>query len=133
MILQSVQLVNFVDIQQDFSSISNTLEKMNTSESIVGIKLLKGDTVLYQTGETIYDYDSRSDFESLMFTRDGKNFYQISGSVNTDSRPLQLVILYDISPVFIAEAARWLRRDQLSEVRWLPADLELVNMIISGE
>ncbi len=62
MILQSVQLVNFVDIQQDFSSISNTLEKMNTSDSIVGIKLMKGDTVLYQTGETITDYDGQEEF-----------------------------------------------------------------------
>ena len=102
MILQSVQLVNFVDIQQDFSSISNTLEKMKTSESIVGIKLLRGDTVLYQTGETITDYESRSDFESMMFTRDGKNYYQICGSVNTDNKPLQLVILYDISPIYAA-------------------------------
>ena len=102
MILQSVQLVNFVDIQQDFSSISTTLEKMKTSESIVGIKLLKGDTVLYQTGETITEYESRSDFESMMFTKDGKNFYQICGSVNTDNKPLQLVILYDITPVYAA-------------------------------
>ena len=102
MILQSVQLVNFVDIQQDFSSISNTLEKMNTSDSIVGIKLMKGDTVLYQTGETITDYDGTEEFESLMFSRDARYFYQIRGSVNTDSMPLQLIILYDITPVYAA-------------------------------
>lgn len=102
MILQSVQLVNFVDIQQDFSSISNTLEKMNTSDSIVGIKLMKGDTVLYQTGETITDYDSLEEFESLMFSRDARYFYQISGSVNTDNTPLRLIILYDITPVYAA-------------------------------
>ena len=46
MILQTVQLVNFVDIQQDFSSISNALDRMNTSDSIVGMKLMKGDTVV---------------------------------------------------------------------------------------
>ena len=102
MILQSVQLVNFVDIQQDFSSISNTLEKMNTSDSIVGIKLMKGDTVLYQTGETITDYDGTEEFELLMFSRDARYFYQIRGSVNTDSMPLQLIILYDITPVYAA-------------------------------
>ena len=48
MILQTVQLVNFIDIQQDFSSISSALDRMNTSESIIGMKLMKGDTVLYQ-------------------------------------------------------------------------------------
>ena len=85
MILQSVQLVNFVDIQQDFSSISNTLEKMNTSDSIVGIKLMKGDTVLYQTGETITDYDSLEEFESLMFSRDS---WTVRGSLSV--RPIAL-------------------------------------------
>ena len=38
MILQTVQLVNFVDIQQDFSSISNALDRMNASDSIVGFE-----------------------------------------------------------------------------------------------
>ena len=66
MILQTVQLVNFVDIQQDFSSISNALDRMNTSDSIVGMKLMKGDTVLYQNGDTVTDFTIQSEFESLM-------------------------------------------------------------------
>ena len=31
-----------------------------------------------------------------------------------------------------AEAARWLSREELDEVEWLPADLELVNIIKEG-
>ena len=37
MLLQTVQLVNFVDIQQDFSNISTALERMNSANSLVGI------------------------------------------------------------------------------------------------
>ncbi|MCR5521143.1 MAG: hypothetical protein K6F44_04470 [Lachnospiraceae bacterium] len=31
-----------------------------------------------------------------------------------------------------AEAARWLGKDELDEVEWLPADLELVDKIREG-
>ena len=60
MLLQSVQLVNFVDIQQDFSSISTALERMNTADSLVGISLIRGDRILYQNGESKSDYDTES-------------------------------------------------------------------------
>ncbi len=32
-----------------------------------------------------------------------------------------------------AEAARWLAKDELMDVKWLPADLELVELIIRGK
>ena len=107
MLLQSVQLVNFVDIQQDFSSISTALERMNTADSLVGISLIRGDRILYQNGESKSDYDTESEFESFLFTRDGRHLYQINGVIKTNEKPLELVILYDVTPVYQA------RDDQL--------------------
>ena len=103
MILKTVELVNFVDIQQDFSSISNALERMNTSESVVGMSLKRGDVVLYQSGEPIErNDDNEAEFSSLMFSRDVRHLYQISGELKTNAKPLQLVVLYDISSVYTA-------------------------------
>ena len=102
MILQSVQLVNIVDIQQDLSSISNTLEKLSKQEGLVGVKLMKGGSVLYQSGENAVEYETENVFESYMFSRNGKNYYQIRGNVTTDARPLVLIIMYDISSVYEA-------------------------------
>lgn len=103
MILKSVQLVNLVDIQQDFTSISNTLEKLNTFESLAGMSLKRGEKVLYRSGEGIVsDVENEAEFSSLLFTRDSKYYYQISGEIKTNGKPLQLVVLYDISSVFHA-------------------------------
>lgn len=102
MLLQSVQLVNFVDIQQDFSSISTALERMNTADSLVGISLIRGDRILYQNGESKSDYDTDTEFESFLFTRDGRHLYQINGVIKTNEKPLELVVLYDITPVYQA-------------------------------
>ena len=102
MILKSIQLVNFVDIQQDFSNISNTLETMNTSESLVGMNLKRGEKVLYQSGETIEDVTSTSEFVSLLFTRDTRHLYQISGEIKTNGKPLILTVVYDITSVYQA-------------------------------
>ena len=71
MILKTVELVNLVDIQQDLSSISDTLDKMNTAESLVGMSLKKGDQVLYKRGEEIEsETENTSEFSSLMFSRE---------------------------------------------------------------
>ena len=102
MILQSVQLVNIVDIQQDLSSINNTLEKLSKQEGLVGVKLMKGGTVLYQSGENAVEYETENSFESYTFSRNGKNYYQIRGNVTTDARPLILIIMYDITSVYEA-------------------------------
>ena len=102
MILQSVQLVNAVDIQQDFSSISNALSQLNSADSVVGMKLSRGDRVLYSNGEDIVNIEKTSDFEAVLFERDTRHIYQINGLVKTDGKPLELVILYDITPVYQA-------------------------------
>ena len=102
MILKSIQLVNFVDIQQDLSNISNTLETMNTSESLAGMSLKRGDKVLYQSGETIEEVESSTAFISLLFTRENRHLYQISGEIKTNGKPLVLTVVYDITSVYQA-------------------------------
>ena len=102
MILQTVQLVNFVDIQQDFSNISTALERMNSVNSLVGISLTRGGKVLYETGEEKSEYDTDSEFESFLFARDTRHIYQINGILITNGKPLELVVLYDITPVYQA-------------------------------
>lgn len=103
MILKTVELVNFVDIQQDFSSISNALERMNTSESVVGMSLKRDDVILYQSGEAVErTEENEAEFSSLMFSRDVRHLYQISGELKTNGKPLKLVVVYDISSVYTA-------------------------------
>lgn len=102
MLLQSVQLVNFVDIQQNFSNISTVLERMNTANSLVGISLKQGNQVLYETGEEKADYDSDSDFESFLYASGTSHIYQINGIIKTNGAPLELVVMYDISSVYEA-------------------------------
>lgn len=125
MILQSIQLVNLVDIQQDFSNISQTLEKMNVSESIIGMKLMRHDTVLYQSGTTVTDFENKNEFESLLFMRDGNHYFEIKGEVLAESRALELIILYDVSPIYEA------RDEQVKTYHQIFLLLVLVGGVVS--
>ena len=101
MILKTVEIVNVVDIQQDLSTISNALEKINTGDSLVGMSLKRGDNVLYQSGEAIESsVKNGAEFSAFSFSRDTRHLYQISGEIKTNGRPLKLVVLYDITPVY---------------------------------
>ena len=103
MILKSVELVNIIDIQQDFSNISNTLERMTISSSLAGMSLKRGDKVLYQFGDAVVeDAAEETEFSSLYFSRDSRHLYQITGELKTNGKPLKLVVLYDISAVYQA-------------------------------
>ena len=121
MILKSIQLVNFVDIQQDLSNISNTLETMNTSESLAGMSLKRGDKVLYQSGENIEEVESSTAFISLLFTRENRHLYQISGEIKTNGKPLVLTVVYDITSVYQA------RDDQIKTYHQVLAALLLIG------
>ena len=121
MILKSIQLVNFVDIQQDLSNISNTLETMNTSESLAGMSLKRGDKVLYQNGENIEEVEGSTAFISLLFTRENRHLYQISGEIKTNGKPLVLTVVYDITSVYQA------RDDQIKTYHQVLAALLLIG------
>ena len=103
MILKTVEIVNVVDIQQDLSTISNALEKINTGDSLVGMSLKRGDNVLYQSGEAIESsVKNGAEFSAFSFSRDTRHLYQISGEIKTNGRPLKLVALYDVSSVYLS-------------------------------
>ena len=103
MILKSVEIVNVVDIQQDLSTISNALEKINVGDSLVGMSLKRGDSILYQSGEAIEtSVKNGAEFSAFSFSRDTRHLYQISGEIKTNGRPLKLVALYDVSSVYLS-------------------------------
>ena len=103
MILKSVEIVNVVDIQQDLSTISNALDKINVGDSLVGMLLKRGDNVLYQSGEGMENgVKNGAEFSAFSFTRGTRHLYQISGEIKTNGRPLKLVVLYDVSQVYQA-------------------------------
>ena len=102
MLLQTVQLVNLVDIQQDFSNISKALERMKNVNSLIGISLTRGGKVLYETGEEKAVLDTDSEFESFLFSRGTRHIYQINGVIKTNGKPLELIVLYDITSVYDA-------------------------------
>ena len=121
MLLQTVQLVNLVDIQQDFSNISKALERMKNVNSLIGISLTRGGKVLYETGEEKAVLDTDSEFESFLFSRGTRHIYQINGVIKTNGKPLELIVLYDISSVYDA------RDDQVKVYHQV-----LIVLIIAG-
>ena len=104
MTLQTVRLVNLVDIRQDFSSIRTALERMDAVSNQAGIQLTKNGEAIYQSGKTIDKLATASGSQLLLFSEDSRHFLQISGPVQTNDTPLQLDILYEITPIYTARA-----------------------------
>ena len=90
MTLQTVRLVNLVDIRQDFSSIRTALERMDAVSNQAGIQLTKNGEAIYQSGKTIDKLATASGSQLLLFSEDSRHFLQISGPVQTNDTPLQL-------------------------------------------
>ena len=104
MTLQTVQLVNLMDIRQDFSSIRTALDRMDAVSDQAGILLTKRGASIYQAGEEIRCLPEGSDCRMLLFARADRHFLQLSGPVQTNAAPLQLDILYEITPIYSARA-----------------------------
>ena len=104
MTLQTVQLVNLVDIRQDFSSIRTALDRMDAVSNQAGIQVTKNGEAIYQSGKTIEKLATASGSQLLLFSEDSRHFLQISGPVQTNDTPLQLDILYEITPIYTARA-----------------------------
>lgn len=104
MTLQTVRLVNLVDIRQDFSSIRTALDRMDAVSNQAGIQLTKNGEAIYQSGKTIDKLATASGSQLLLFSEDSRHFLQISGPVQTNDTPLQLDILYEITPIYTARA-----------------------------
>ncbi len=105
MTLQTVQLVNLVDIQQDFSSIRTALERMDASRQL-GLQLSQDGEVVYQSGMQPRPLSPGGACVSALFTQDNSHVLQLSAVVRTNAQPLQLDILYDVSPIYTARQAQ---------------------------
>ena len=106
MLLQTVQLVNLVDVQQDLYSVRAALERVETGAGQVGLSLRQNGTELFSSGESARLLVLDGEFRALSFTREGRKLYQISGSVPTNADPLRLDAIYDLSPVYDARSAQ---------------------------
>lgn len=104
MTLQTVQLVNLVDIRQDFSSIRTALDRMEAVSSQAGLQLSRNGEPIYQSGERIDRLAKRGESQMLLFAKDSRYYLQISGPVQTNDVPLQLDILYEITPIYAARS-----------------------------
>lgn len=105
MTLQTVQLVNLVDIQQDFSSIRTALERLNSAGQ-VGIRLTQNETDVYQNGMLPIPLSPGDGCRSILFSQSDQHILQLSAAVRTNADPLQLDILYDVSSVYRARQAQ---------------------------
>ena len=106
MTLQTVQLVNLVDIRQDFSSIRTALDRLEGVSDQAGVLLTREGEAIYHSGEEIAPLPA-SEGSRVLLAREDRRFLQLSAEVRTNETPLQLDILYEITPIYRA------RRDQL--------------------
>ena len=104
MTLQTVQLVNIVDVRQDISNIRTALDRMDQVAGQAGVQLSRAGTAVYQTGEAMDRMPESGDCQMLLFARGDRHFLQIGGPVRTDSEPMRLEILYEITPIFAARS-----------------------------
>ena len=104
MTLQAVQLVNQMDIQQDFSSIRIALSRMEGAAGQTALRLSRDGEELFRTGEVFQPLLAREDFLLVRFSDDGRHYLQISGPVSASADPLCLDIVYEITPIYTARA-----------------------------
>ena len=106
MTLQTVQLVNMVDIQQDFSNIRAALERMEGGSNQVGLLLQRDGETICQTGEPVKALDPGTDSRLVLLAREDRHFLQLSGRVASNEAPMQLDIVYEITPIYAARSAQ---------------------------
>lgn len=106
MTLQTVQLVNRVDIQQDFSNIRAALERMDGSANQTGLLLRREGETICQTGEPVTPMPASADSRVLLFAQEDRRFLQLSGQVTSNDTPMQLDIVYEITPIYAARSAQ---------------------------
>ena len=106
MTLQTVQLVNLVDIRQDLSSVRTALERMDGMADQVGVLLTRNGETLYSSGDAPMP-DLAAESSTMVLTEQaGRHVLRLSGLVETNDAPLQLDIAYDVSRVYDARSAQ---------------------------
>lgn len=108
MVLQTVELVDSVDLEQNLSVIAAVLRKMDSTASWSALRLWDGETIYYCVGDGFWMHETQT-AQQVIFTQ-GKNHYlQISSKLNEDG--LQLDIVYPLL------AADQMRHEQLATYR----------------
>ena len=105
MTLQTVQLVNLMDIQQDFSSIRTALSRMDTG-GLLGLCLSQNGEAVYRDGMDPKPLSPGDACLSCLYLREGQHVLQLSAGVRTNAAPLQLDLLYDVSAIYEARQAQ---------------------------
>ena len=106
MTLQTVQLVNSVDIRQDLSSFRTALERMDGMADQIGVLLTRNGETLYSSGDAPMP-DLAAESSTIVLTEQaGRHVLRLSGLVDTNDAPLQLDIAYDVSRIYDARSAQ---------------------------
>lgn len=105
MTLQTVQIVNQIDIQQEFSNTITALTQLDIADQL-GLQLSNDGVSVYQDGIEPKTVQPNGECLSLMFEQEAYHILQISAVVNANAVPLQLDILYDVSSLYTARTTQ---------------------------
>ena len=104
MTLQTVQLINMVDLQQDFSNIRTALTRMEGGANQSGLLLTRDGEEICRTGEAVTPLPESGESCLELRKADGRHFLQISGAVESNNVPMRLDIVYDVTPIYTARS-----------------------------
>lgn len=101
MTVNTLQLVNSVSVQTDFTDIAGTLRQIQRQAtwSAVQLKMPNGE-VPYESGAVEYFTSGQGYPMTIVTAPDNQYFLQLSGSLSANQKKLNLNFLYDISRVF---------------------------------
>ncbi len=101
-LIKTVQLVNTISSLPNRSDIADVIEQLNDAGMIgfSSVCLFTGDGIIYRSGSLETDELYGGSGISIEALGDGKLYYKLSGVVNTESGPMYLTALWDISSAY---------------------------------
>ena len=101
-LIKTVQLVNDISVLPNRSDIADVVEQLNDAGMIgfSSVSLFTGDGIIYRSGDLEPDELYGGSGISVKALGDGRLYYKLSGAVNTETVPLYLTALWDISSVY---------------------------------
>lgn len=109
MTLQTLQLVNSVSTQKDFSNITATFRQLQTQAAYDTARLRQDSEVLYESGSLLDQLvpvtsDTSHCTAALLSTDAGEKYLQMSGVFEANDKTLYLDLVFDISAVYATRA-----------------------------
>jgi signal transduction histidine kinase len=106
MTISTLQMVNSVSLQKNFSDITETLHQMQSKVSWVAVRLVQDDETLYSAGNDAAELSSDSISTGSCTARlstntDGTHYIQMSGAMDANGEILRLDIAFDVSSVYV--------------------------------